>query len=39
MPETMITIGVWAIGLLILTFLYKIAITVREQTVGVEIDH
>jgi molybdopterin-containing oxidoreductase family membrane subunit len=39
MPETMITIGVWAIGLLILTFLYKIAITVREQTVGVEIEH
>jgi molybdopterin-containing oxidoreductase family membrane subunit len=39
MPETMITIGVWAIGLLALTFLYKIAITVREQTVGVEIDH
>jgi len=39
MPETMITIGVWAIGLLVLTFLYKIAVTVREQTVGVEIDH
>ena len=39
MPETMITIGVWAIGLLVLTFLYKIAITVREQTVGVEIEH
>jgi molybdopterin-containing oxidoreductase family membrane subunit len=39
MPETMITIGVWAIGFLVLTFLYKIAITVREQTVGVEIDH
>jgi len=38
-PETMITIGVWAIGFLVLTFLYKIAITVREQTVGVEIDH
>jgi molybdopterin-containing oxidoreductase family membrane subunit len=38
-PETMITIGVWAIGFLVLTFLYKIAITVREQTAGVEIDH
>ena len=39
MPETMITIGVWAIGFLVLTFLYKIAVTVREQTVGVEIEH
>jgi Ni/Fe-hydrogenase subunit HybB-like protein len=38
-PETMITIGVWSIGFLVLTFLYKIAITVREQTAGVEIDH
>jgi molybdopterin-containing oxidoreductase family membrane subunit len=38
-PETMITIGVWAIGFLVLTFLYKIAISVREQTAGVEIEH
>jgi Ni/Fe-hydrogenase subunit HybB-like protein len=38
-PETMITIGVWAIGFLILTFLYKIAITVREETAGLEIEH
>lgn len=38
-PEAMITAGVWAIGLLVLTFLYKIAITVREQTAGVEIEH
>jgi molybdopterin-containing oxidoreductase family membrane subunit len=38
-PESMITAGVWAIGFLVLTFLYKIAITVREQTAGVEIDH
>jgi len=35
----MITIGVWAIGILILTFLYKIAITVREETKGVELEH
>jgi molybdopterin-containing oxidoreductase family membrane subunit len=39
MPEALITIGVWAIGFLVLTFLYKIAITVREQTAGVEIEH
>jgi len=39
MPETLITLGVWAIGFLVLTFLYKIAITVREQTAGVEIEH
>jgi Ni/Fe-hydrogenase subunit HybB-like protein len=38
-PETMITIGVWAIGFLVLTFLYKIAISVREQTAGIEIEH
>ena len=38
-PESMITAGVWAIGFLVLTFLYKIAITVREQTAGVEIEH
>jgi Ni/Fe-hydrogenase subunit HybB-like protein len=38
-PETMITIGVWAIGFLVLTFLYKIAISVREQTAGVELEH
>ena len=34
MPEAMITIGVWAIGFLVLTLLYKIAITVREETAG-----
>ena len=38
-PEAMITAGVWAIGFLVLTFLYKIAITVREETAGVEIEH
>jgi len=31
LPETMITIGVYGIGFLILTGLYKIAITVREE--------
>ena len=35
----MITIGVWAIGFLVLTFLYKIAITVREETAGIETEH
>jgi molybdopterin-containing oxidoreductase family membrane subunit len=37
--ESIITLGVWAIGLLILTFLYKIAVSVRERTAGVEIEH
>lgn len=37
--EAMITVGVWAIGFLVLTFLYKIAVSVREQTAGVEIEH
>jgi len=39
MPETWITIGVWSIGFLILSMLYKVAISVREQTAGVEIEH
>ena len=30
-PEVMITLGVWAMGLLILTVLYKIAISVKEE--------
>lgn len=39
MLETIITLGIWAIGLLVLTFLYRIAIAVREETAGVEIEH
>ncbi len=31
LPEVMITLGVWAIGFLILTVLFKIAISVKEQ--------
>ncbi len=38
-PETLITVGIWSIGFLILSMLYKIAISVREQTAGVEIEH
>ncbi|GMT47354.1 MAG: menaquinol oxidoreductase [bacterium] len=30
LPETIITIGVWAIGFLVLTVLYKVAVSVRE---------
>jgi Ni/Fe-hydrogenase subunit HybB-like protein len=37
--ESVITLGVWAIGFLILSLLYKIAITVREESEGVEIEH
>jgi Ni/Fe-hydrogenase subunit HybB-like protein len=37
--ESIIALGVWSIGFLILTFLYKIAITVREESAGVEIEH
>jgi Ni/Fe-hydrogenase subunit HybB-like protein len=39
MPESLITLGVWAIGFLVLSLLYKIAISVREQTAGIEIEH
>ncbi len=37
--EASIALGVWGLGFLILTLLYKIAVTVREQTVGMEIEH
>ncbi len=30
-PELMITLGVWAVGLLILTVLYKVAVSVKEE--------
>jgi molybdopterin-containing oxidoreductase family membrane subunit len=30
-PEAMITVGIWAAGFLILTILYKIAISVKEE--------
>jgi len=30
-PEVLITLGVWAMGFLVLTFLYKIALTVKEE--------
>ncbi len=30
LPETLITVGVWAVGFLILTVLYKVAISVKE---------
>lgn len=30
-PETIITVGVWAIGFLVLTVLYKVAVAVREE--------
>ncbi len=31
LPELSITIGIWAIGFLILTVLYKVAVTVKEE--------
>lgn len=31
MPETMITLGIWALGFLTLTILYKVTISVREE--------
>lgn len=38
-PETLISLGVWAIGFLVLTVLYKVAVSVREETAGIEIEH
>lgn len=31
LPEMSITLGVWALGALILTLLYKVAVAVRQQ--------
>jgi molybdopterin-containing oxidoreductase family membrane subunit len=39
LPEATISIGVWAIGILVLSILYKVAVTVREETAGIEIEH
>lgn len=38
LPETLITLAVWAIGFLVLTILYKIAVSIKEE-VGVENHH
>ena len=35
LPEIVITLGVWATGFLVLTLLFKIAITVKEEVSGV----
>ncbi|HWR58044.1 MAG TPA: NrfD/PsrC family molybdoenzyme membrane anchor subunit [Thermodesulfovibrionales bacterium] len=37
--EASIALGIWALGFLVLTLLYKIAVTVREQTAGIEVEH
>jgi len=34
LPEAIIVLGVWAIGALIITVLYKIALSVREEHAG-----
>ena len=31
LPEVFITLGIWALGFLILTVLYKIAVSVKEE--------
>jgi molybdopterin-containing oxidoreductase family membrane subunit len=30
-PEALITLGVWAVGFLIITVLYKVAVSVKEE--------
>lgn len=39
LPETLITLGVWAVGLLILTVLYRIAVSVKKEAAGIDIEH
>jgi molybdopterin-containing oxidoreductase family membrane subunit len=34
LPEVAIALGIWAIGFSILTVLYKIAVTVKEEVAG-----
>ncbi len=38
-PEALIALGVWSVGFFVLTILYKVAVSVREETAGVEIEH
>ena len=35
LTEFMISIGVWAIGLFVLTILFKVAVSVKEEVEGV----
>jgi molybdopterin-containing oxidoreductase family membrane subunit len=39
LPESLIALGVWSVGFFVLTILYKVAVSVREETAGVEIEH
>ncbi len=39
LAEALITLGVWGIGALILTVLYKIAVAVREETADADTEH
>jgi len=39
LPESFIVLAVWAIGALVLTILYKVAISIREENAGIEIEH
>jgi len=34
-PEVLIALGIWAIGFLVLTVLYKIGVTIKEEIAGV----
>lgn len=38
-PEVLIALGVWAIGFLVLTILYKIVVSVREETGSLDVHH
>ncbi len=39
LPEVLIALGVWAVGFLVLTILYKIVVSVREETGGLDVHH
>jgi len=39
LPETLITAGVWAVGALMITVFYKIALSVRQSALGPPVEH
>jgi molybdopterin-containing oxidoreductase family membrane subunit len=39
LPEILISVGVWAVGALMITVFYKIALSVRQSALGLPVEH
>jgi molybdopterin-containing oxidoreductase family membrane subunit len=39
LPEVLISVGVWAVGALMITVFYKIALSVRQRPLGSPVEH